>query len=485
MKSNDIIIDDFVYARAAKSNKNIQVLVDKLKAGIDLDPVIYQMVTGYNDMEDNVPILINGGHRLEAYDQYNSWAKKQNDITKGENKPLLKFEIKKPPLQEASSAPLDYETSKTKMAILAHNTNDSQGLNSRPEDTKKIARNICLDNETWTLDQIASALNRNKSTISPYISDILQQRRATTKSLAIRLSCLGWTQKEIGKVVDRGQDTVSKIMKKFDAKQIHNFHSDGKTVEEIASILNIDIQTVWHYLLKDKTDDEKFKALDEATEGNINACPMDVMNYNNCLPLMGDGVYDGRIPGQIVWNMLYFFTKPGDLVLDPMVGGGTTIDACLIMNRKCIGYDKAPSRDDIKKHDITDDPPNERAQLIFYDPPYFRKKEDEYGLPEALRTKEGFLAFAANWVGFAKKALSPGGYVALLISDYIDYEHPAGSIFSDEYASLFAENGFDRIYKFSYPLTANQYQPHDMDRARKKKNILIRGRELHLMRKKQ
>jgi hypothetical protein len=43
----------------------------------------------------------------------------------------------------------------------------------------------------------------------------------------------------------------------------------------------------------------------------------------------------GRIPAQLVAHILYFFSEPGDLVLDPMAGGGVCADTCLAMGRRC------------------------------------------------------------------------------------------------------------------------------------------------------
>jgi hypothetical protein len=34
---------------------------------------------------------------------------------------------------------------------------------------------------------------------------------------------------------------------------------------------------------------------------------------------------------QLVAHILYFFSEPGDLVLDPMAGGGVCADTCLAM----------------------------------------------------------------------------------------------------------------------------------------------------------
>ena len=469
----DVVIDPFIYARDMMDDKNIEVLVDKLKAGTELDPIEIQRVSGYLGTDDIVVLLVNGGHRLSAYKRFNQLRKKKALQPRFTSYHTTCF------LDEV----MDYENWKSILAIRSHNSNDEQGLNSRSQDTKKIARGLCAANPDWTIAEIGEKLHRSSSTISGYVSDIIRERQATTKSTIMRLSCLGWTQEQIGELVGKSQDTVSLITKKFDAEQIRNFHKDGKSIEDIANMLSIDIQTVWHFLLNDKTDDEKFEALNEVISGyEVNPCAMDVMNYAGCLPLMGADGYPGQIPGQIIWNMLYFFTDPGDLVVDPMVGGGTTIDACLIMDRKCYGYDKVPSRIDAIENDITGTiPKTKKASMVFLDPPYFIKKGDEYALPDELRTKEGFMEFSTHWVRFAKDVLQDNGYVALLISDYVDYDNPDGSIFSDEYARQFEMEGFKRLYKLSYPLTANQYQAHDVTRARKEKRILIRGRELHVL----
>ena len=47
----------------------------------------------------------------------------------------------------------------------------------------------------------------------------------------------------------------------------------------------------------------------------------------------------GRIPAQLVGHALFYLTKLGDLVLDPMAGGGVVSDAGLIFQRKCRSFD--------------------------------------------------------------------------------------------------------------------------------------------------
>lgn len=90
--------------------------------------------------------------------------------------------------------------------------------------------------------------------------------------------------------------------------------------------------------------------------------------------------YPGQIPAGIVFNTLYFFTKPGDIVVDPMAGGGVVGDVCKQFDRKCSMYDINPIRPDIQKWDVVSQgfPRVESADLVFWDPPYYKKKEKEW-----------------------------------------------------------------------------------------------------------
>lgn len=61
-------------------------------------------------------------------------------------------------------------------------------------------------------------------------------------------------------------------------------------------------------------------------------------NFASCDPRFGF-TFPGRIPGQIVLNLLHYFTEPGDRVVDPFGGSGTTLDVCRHMNRRCLIYE--------------------------------------------------------------------------------------------------------------------------------------------------
>ncbi len=92
-------------------------------------------------------------------------------------------------------------------------------------------------------------------------------------------------------------------------------------------------------------------------------------NYGN--GKQGDQDYTGATPSYIIWNLLMRYTGKGDLVVDPMCGSGTTIDVCRDLERRVLGYDIKPWRDDIFRADARKLPLEDRkADFVFIDPPY-------------------------------------------------------------------------------------------------------------------
>lgn len=92
-------------------------------------------------------------------------------------------------------------------------------------------------------------------------------------------------------------------------------------------------------------------------------------NYGN-IP-HGDNKYPGVTPAFIIWNLIQRYTEENDVVIDPMCGSGTTIDVCKEENRRVLGFDIVPFRDDIIQADARNLPlKDEIADFIFIDSPY-------------------------------------------------------------------------------------------------------------------
>jgi len=55
-----------------------------------------------------------------------------------------------------------------------------------------------------------------------------------------------------------------------------------------------------------------------------------------------DAVYRGNWAPEVPRNLILRYSKRGDWVLDPFIGGGTTAIECALLGRKSIGYDISP-----------------------------------------------------------------------------------------------------------------------------------------------
>ncbi|MFL6372834.1 MAG: DNA methyltransferase [Nitrososphaera sp.] len=85
----------------------------------------------------------------------------------------------------------------------------------------------------------------------------------------------------------------------------------------------------------------------------------------------GSNKYAGVTPAFVIYNMIKRYTEPGDVVLDPMAGSGTTVDVCKEEGRRCIAYDISLTRSDIAQNDARKIPLAEAStDMIFIDSPY-------------------------------------------------------------------------------------------------------------------
>ena len=142
--------------------------------------------------------------------------------------------------------------------------------------------------------------------------------------------------------------------------------------------------------------------------------------------------FEGATPAYIIWNLLARYTKPGDLVADPMCGSGTTLDVARELGRRALGYDLAPKRKDIFRADARKLPlEDEKADFVFIDPPYSTHIKYS-GLPECIgelsaRTEEYFEAMR-DVIREAHRVLRHGRFMALYVSDSFEKGKPFTAI---------------------------------------------------------
>lgn len=140
--------------------------------------------------------------------------------------------------------------------------------------------------------------------------------------------------------------------------------------------------------------------------------------------------YPGRLEGQIIENLLFHYTDIGDIVLDPFVGGGTTIDVCSKWYRRFLAYDISdpPIRKEIIHNDITQGIPlpksmkhaGLRPKLIILDPPYWSQKKGDYTSdPNDLSNMslDVFYEAIGKITKYCYDVIDDGSYVAFIISN--------------------------------------------------------------------
>jgi hypothetical protein len=135
----------------------------------------------------------------------------------------------------------------------------------------------------------------------------------------------------------------------------------------------------------------------------------------------GDSTYSGVTPALVIYNLIWRYTEPGDLVVDPMCGSGTTIDVCREESRDVRGFDISPVREDIEKADARSLPvESDTVDMVFIDSPYgdnIDYNENPNNLGNISSQDEQFYCELEKVMIESKRILQPSKVLAWLISD--------------------------------------------------------------------
>jgi len=214
--------------------------------------------------------------------------------------------------------------------------------------------------------------------------------------------------------------------------------------------------------------------------------------------------YRGNWAPQIPRNLILKYTKEGDLILDPMVGAGTTLIEARLLNRDATGIDinsqaiklakealkfevENKSKQECNVGDVRklEKIANDSIDLIATHPPYLNIiKYSEIPIQGDLSNIGNLSKFIAEFELAVKdfyRVLKPDHYCAILIGDTRRHRHYIPLAFN--IMSLFLKNGFilkEDIIKIQHNC---QTTPRWSSEAKKYDFYLIMHEHLFVFRK--
>ena len=331
---------------------------------------------------------------------------------------------------------VDYLTTAIKL-------NTSHGVQLSRKQKIHWAQILCQDGKA--VGDIASLLAVNEDYVEDWTRDIRAKQKDERNQRILELYLKCWTEEEIAKEVGLSRPGVEKLILIQKGEITPKYQNPPSSFKP-------------YTLLQFQSPDDRFGKQ-----------------------------YPGRMPGQVVEHLLWYYTEPFDVVLDPMAGGGTTRDVCRAMYRRYQVYDIAKDESkDIEYHDVVDGVPCKPyfpPKLIILDPPYWSQKKGNY---ESSDTNLANMPLDAFYVAVKKivkecaDLLVVGGYLAFIISpsqsNKIVYDH----IFP---VKENMETYLKYEMRFIVPYTTQQVSGADIKQATKGKYPLKLFRDLLVYRK--
>lgn len=299
-------------------------------------------------------------------------------------------------------------------------------------------------------EEIAKALGVARTTVTGWLSRTLKEEKERKRDKAFGLWLACHTQEEIAKAVDVAQNTVTGWEKEFIEKSI--------------------------------------------TDNLINSPDFDPPLYNIWKQQSKSNKVDhfGNSEPRWLENLLYLYTDPADIVVDPFAGSGSSIDVCKKRNRRYWVSDRKPiveREHEIRRHDLVGEsgvqmpsvPRWKDVKLVYLDPPYWIQAQGQYSNDPTDLANIPLESFnetlAAIIHGFAKK-LKNGEprYIALIIQP-TQWKAPDRK-FVDHIGDMLRMVKLPVDMRFSVPYESQQCNAQMVEWAKANRRCLVLTREI-------
>ena len=459
---SQIVLDETIYPRSGVYPKRVSMFAENMRDGFEIDPIEVQI----HPDDDSKYRILDGAHRFNAYKQIGATEIPLHIITLNGVDPLL------------------YAAQK---AIGPLQLNESEA--------RETARRAYQNNPRLSSVEIGRAVGRSRQVIDTYVSDLRAASETVLDIKMFRMHGLHIPQERMAKRLGESQQTISFHLQKMPEQAIfvNSDLSKGFTVPQVAEKHGWPEPLVWSIALEGKDDLERFKAL------MWGLLTWDHWYWNVCDNRFGDD-WPGRIPAQMIAHILYYFSRQGDLVLDPMAGGGVVPDTCLAFNRRCWSFDledRPDTRPEIEPHfwDVNDlkwpIQGKTKPDLIIFDPPYFKKQAGNYDKKAiSSLSKEDYLDFLERFFALAHQNAKKSTRMAFINADWRDFQGtPAkdeirkNSIMIDDYLSIINGSGWEHTHIMQAPLSSERFNAGVVSAMQKKRIIGVTSRYVIIARR--
>jgi len=353
---------------------------------------------------------------------------------------------------ETISAVVTKTASDSELLELAIERNASHGLQLSQEDKRDMARRIYAATPEKSRDAKKKHLSKILSVSDRTVRDWLSRMDKDAKEernrriFALWLAC--WTQQEIADEVGCVKAEVNAVCSKM--ADLPNMNKPDKAAAEHATDFETPIYNIWKQQTK--------------TSG--------ASHFGN---------------SEVRWldNLIYLYTSPFDVVIDPFAGGGSTIDLCRKRFRRYFVSDRKPiveREKEIREHDLTSGLPKppqwKDVKLVYLDPPYWKQAEGEYSNDPTdlanMQIDEFNKSLAGIINGFAKKLSD--AYVSLIIQP-TQWKSP-GRQFTDHVGDMLRAVKLPVEMRYSVPYESQQCNAQMVEWAKENKTCLVLTREI-------